>query len=115
MLLTLRHSCSFLRIGFVVHYSLRICTNFPLCADKKINRIFTDAVYCSQITKTELLDLPRQCRHLQFTDRLRDLNVTRTGVRAVIDRVAARKTVRFADDLHPFGSGFIAAVEDKAM
>ena len=62
-----------------------------------------------------LIQLPRHHRHFHFTDRLRDLDLTRTGFSAIESRMTARRTIRLAHDLQAFGGGFVSAVEDKAM
>src|SRR5687767_8891753 len=71
--------------------------------------------YYLPFTNYQLLKFPRNTRHLQLPDRLCDLDIARAGIGTVVNRVAARQSVRFADDLHPLGSTFIAAVEDETM
>ena len=62
-----------------------------------------------------LTDFPSDCCHLQLTDGLRDLNLTRTSHRAVESSVTTGKSAGLADDLHALGSGFIAAVKNEAV
>src|SRR5215212_3014702 len=62
-----------------------------------------------------LIQSARNAGHLQLSDRLRDLNIARAGHGAVVNRVTARQPVCLCDDVHPFGSSFIAAVKDEAL
>ena len=62
-----------------------------------------------------LTDFSCDCCHLQLTDGLRDLNLTRTSHRAVESSVTTGKSAGLADDLHALGSGFIAAVKNEAV
>ena len=62
-----------------------------------------------------LIHFACQCRQLQFTDGLRDVNIARAGHRAVIGGVTTRQPRCFADDLQAFRGGFVAAIEDEAM
>ena len=66
----------------------------------------------SELTRAAVtLDAGKQPTHFF----VRDLNITRAGIRAVIDGVAAGQAVRFADDFHAFGGTFVAAVEDETV
>lgn len=79
--------------------------------DRRLLSSLTD--YCSLITA--LLHLPRNRRHLQLANRLRDLNLTRTGHRAVERGVTARDAACLADNVQTLRSGLVAAVENEAM
>ena len=61
------------------------------------------------------IKLPRHHRHLQLADRLCDVNIARTGVRAVIRGVTSHRAVRFAQNVQAFRCALIAAIEDEAM
>src|SRR5512138_3523763 len=70
---------------------------------------------CIPVYSLASIQLPRKAYHLQLPNRFRDLDITRTSHRAVEDRVAARQSTCLADDLHPFRSGLVAAIEDETM
>ena len=62
-----------------------------------------------------LIQLARDRRHLQLTDRHRDLDLARAGHRAVEGRVAARQARGLSYDLESVGGILVAAVEDEAV
>src|SRR5512140_2230742 len=68
-----------------------------------------------QLLPTHLIDASCQRRHLQLSNGLRDLDVARAGVGAVVDGVAACQAAGLSDDLHALGGTFVAAVVDEAM
>jgi hypothetical protein len=61
------------------------------------------------------LDLPRNRRHLQLTNRLRDLDLARADQRTVEGGVTARDARSLTDDVQSLGGRLVAAVEDKAV
>jgi len=67
------------------------------------------------MTESCSLHLPRYRRHLQLTDRLRDLDLTRAGHRAVEHGMTARHARSLADDFQALRGGFVAVIEDEAM
>ena len=67
------------------------------------------------MTESCSLHLPRYRRHLQLTDRLRDLDLTRAGHRAVEHGMTARHARSLADDFQALRGGFVAVIEDEAV
>src|SRR5690348_4210671 len=63
----------------------------------------------------ELLYLAGHHGHLQFTNRLGNLDIAWAGIGAVESGMAARHSIGLAQDLQALGSGFVAAIENKAM
>src|SRR6184192_61641 len=56
-----------------------------------------------------------QDRALHLLDRLRDLDASRTGVRAVERRAASEDPGLLREDLHPFAARLVAGIEDEPM